>query len=369
MSYPWIIVGLILIAAALAIYLLLHSDSAKNIFGLFVDDADQKTPDIDDVAKSTNLPSVVKATPVSSGVHSLSLNQPVAHSEKFDASSAPPYPVDEVVLLNVNSLPKTWACLRGSVKGFNKQELQDAHEVVISGDNVALLVCDGAGSKKHSKAGADLVVTHLKEKLVVLFETSKRLDAANWRKIAEETLLSAVEKLSALANEQGNQLSDYGCTAIVAVATRDYVFCAHVGDGRAGYLDAKGVFRSMMTPFKGAEANATVFVTMLTAENIADRLRTFELKLHSRALMALSDGPEQVCWHTSTLDKSGTRLTDPNVPSAKFFGKIAQQFASATASKTPQDELNAKWAEFLTSGNPSLATEVDDKTLLFALRA
>lgn len=278
------------------------------------------------------------------------------------------YPLDEPVSISTDKLSPGWIHLGASVKGFNKSELQDASAVITHGESIALVVCDGAGSKKHSKAGADCVVSHLQSGLSRWFHTGASLDESLWRRLSEDLFLSATKALDELAAANGASLSDYGCTAIVIVATPDHVACAHVGDGRAGYLDSNNVFRSILKPYKGAEANSTIFVTMLTPENIGERLRSRVVRLRTRAVMALSDGPENVCWHTSTMDKQGQRLTDPNMPSAQFFGKIANQLVAATVAKVPPAELNAKWAEFLTSGIPELATEIDDKSLLFALR-
>jgi hypothetical protein len=56
------------------------------------------------------------------------------------------------------------------------------------------------------------------------------------------------------------------------------------------------------------------------------------------------------------------------MPSGEFFVKIAGQLAGASSNNVSQEDLDKLWADFLTSGNPALKAEKDDKTLVLALR-
>jgi hypothetical protein len=282
---------------------------------------------------------------------------------------APDYPKETSTV--VADMPKAagWAHLKASVLGSGKEMLQDAHAVVTYGSSAVLIVCDGAGSKKHSKDGADLAAKFLKEKFEVILAAGQPIKTDEWVKLSHDLLLEAAVKLDQHALTVGKPLQEFGATCIIAFANDEFAACSHVGDGRAGYLDAKGVWRSLMVPYKGAEANATIFLSMLKADNAAGFIRHQVVPGRTRAIVALSDGPENVCWHVSTKDfGGGEKLIDPNVPSAKFFGQIANQLAGASAQKVPQVELDGFWAKFLTSGNEQLANEIDDKTLLLALR-
>ena len=286
----------------------------------------------------------------------------------LDVSSVPDFPKIEPSVIAPQDLALGWAHLKASVKGYNKAELQDAHGFHTSGPSVLLVVCDGAGSKKHSKAGAD----HCAEALVSEFSKKLsggvRLSEQNWKTEALEAFLNVAKSLEVLAQTQALQLADYGCTGIVVLATEDFVGCAHVGDGRAGFLDDKSCWQSILVPYKGAEANATVFMSMLNPDNAEQFIRTTCHQVRTRSVMALSDGPEGVCWHMSTKDRTGTKIEDPNVPSANFFTKIANQLVAATTSKVPQSDLDQLWSDFLTGGNEQLLKEPDDKTLLIAVR-
>jgi Protein phosphatase 2C len=289
-------------------------------------------------------------------------------SPVLDLSSIPDYPKVEPCMLSPLDVSAGWAHLKASVKGYNKSELQDAHSVCFAGNTALLVVCDGAGSKKHSKAGADHCASALVAEFSKLISGGVRLSTDNWKQFAHESFLKAAKSLEGLAESQSHQLTDFGCTGIVVVATDDFVGCAHVGDGRAGYLDGKSCWQSLLVPYKGAEANATVFLSMLKPENAEQYIRTTSHAIRTRSVMALSDGPEGVCWHMSTKDRTGTKIEDPNIPSSNFFTKIANQLIAASGSKVPQPDLDKLWGDFLTAGNEQLAKEPDDKTLLIAVR-
>ena len=261
-----------------------------------------------------------------------------------------------------------WAHLKASVSGFKKPFLQDAHQVVIAGEHAVLIVCDGAGSKKHSKAGAGFISAFLADKFRELVGVTASLSAENWSTLSRAIFSEAASALKAKAASEGKQFEDYGCTCIVVYAGKDFVACAHVGDGRAGYLAPSGHWKALMTPYKGALANATVFMTMLDSQNADTLISSQVVEGRTRAIVALSDGPEDVCWQVSAFDPTGQRVVDPNQPSNEFLGKIANQLVAATAQKAPQANLDKLWADFLTTGSPKLAAQVDDKTLLLALR-
>ena len=123
-----------------------------------------------------------------------------------------------------------------------------------------------------------------------------------------------------------------------------------------------------MTPHKGQLANSTVFMTMLDASTVEQLVRVSFIPARTRAVVALSDGPEDVCWQVSAFNPSGQKVVDPNQPSNDFLGKIANQLASAVAKRVTQAELDKLWQKFLTDGSPKLKAQVDDKTMLLALR-
>lgn len=273
-------------------------------------------------------------------------------------------------LVTIDAVPPEagWAHLKASVTGFGKASLQDAHDLTIEGENAVLIVCDGAGSLKHSKAGADFVVKHLSVKLLELIKAGEVFTQVSWTERARSLFLEAAQALKSKSQADRLTFADFGCTCIVVFAGPDFVACAHVGDGRAGYLDASGHWCALLTPHKGALANSTVFMTMLELTSLEQLVRVVFVPIRTRAVVALSDGPEDVCWQVSTFDPSGQKVIDPNQPSNEFLGKIANQLASATAKQVPQDKLDKLWQDFLREGTPKLKAQVDDKTLLLALR-
>ena len=54
--------------------------------------------------------------------------------------NAPSFPSDAPTVLPPIGGKSRWAHLKASVIGFGKSELQDAHEVVVHGDNVVLIL-------------------------------------------------------------------------------------------------------------------------------------------------------------------------------------------------------------------------------------
>lgn len=280
-------------------------------------------------------------------------------------SDAPTQPV-----VPIDALPPDsgWAHLKASVQGFRKPFLQDAHDLVIEGEYALLIVCDGAGSLKHSKAGADFVVKHLSAKLLKLIKAGEAFTQESWAVRSREYFIEASQALKSKSQSDRFNFADFGCTCVVVLAGPDFVACAHVGDGRAGYLDGSGHWRALMTPHKGALANSTVFMTMLEPDSLEQLVRVMFVPVRTRAVVALSDGPEEVCWQVSTFDPSGQKVIDPNQPSNEFLGKIANQLAGARAKGVPQEKLDKLWQDFLTEGTPKLKAQVDDKTLLLALR-
>lgn len=280
----------------------------------------------------------------------------------------PNIPGQPVVTIDAVPPEAGWAHLKASVTGFGKASLQDAHNLTIEGENALLIVCDGAGSLKHSKAGADFVVKHLSSKLLELIKAGEAFTQESWAERSRALFLEASQALKSKSQSERLSFGDFGCTCIVVLAGPDFVACAHVGDGRAGYLDTSGHWLALMTPHKGALANSTVFMTMLEPASLDQLVRVMFVPVRTRAVVALSDGPEDVCWLVSSFNQSGQKVIDPNQPSDEFLGKIANQLAGATAKKVPQDKLDKLWQDFLREGTPKLKTQVDDKTLLLALR-
>ena len=273
-----------------------------------------------------------------------------------------------IVTVDPMPLETGWAHLKASVIGFKKPFLQDAHDVVVEGENVVLLVCDGAGSLRHSKEGADFVVKHLGEKFRAFIQSGEVLTKDSWSTRVRALFLDVVQALKSKSQADRLNYAEFGCTCIVVFAGPDFVACAHVGDGRAGYLDASGHWLALMTPHKGELANSTVFMTMLDASTVDQLVRVNFIPSRTRAVVALSDGPEDVCWQVASFNPSGQKVVDPNQPSNEFLGKIANQLAGAVAKQVPQEDLDKLWQKFLTEGSPKLKAQVDDKTMLLALR-
>jgi hypothetical protein len=146
----------------------------------------------------------------------------------------PAVPGQPVVSVDAVPIESGWVHLKASVAGFRKPILQDAHGLLIEGDNVVLVVCDGAGSLKHSKSGADFVVKHLSAKFLELIKAGEVFTSETWTERARTLFLQATEALKSKTQADRQNFGDFGCTCIVVFAGADFLSCAQVGDGRAG---------------------------------------------------------------------------------------------------------------------------------------
>ena len=81
----------------------------------------------------------------------------------------------------------------------------------------------------------------------------------------------------------------------------------------------------------------------------------------------MSDGCEAHSFECSVFDKETSEWHDPNLPFPKFFNPLVQSLKQMKVTGTTEDEVQKKWANFLTSGTQSLINEPDDKTLILGV--
>ena len=130
-----------------------------------------------------------------------------------------------------------------------------------------IVVCDGAGSCTHSdigsKATTELAVYRFQEAISDLaWDNGKaRPSLKSWKELAKKTLREVRNDLEEFALHEGLEFKSLSCTVIVAIQLKDALLLTHIGDGRAGYCNAKDEWLPLMIPFRGKEANETVFIT------------------------------------------------------------------------------------------------------------
>lgn len=245
-----------------------------------------------------------------------------------------------------------WSYIAASVKGTSHertgQRLQDAHRCFAADDFLVAVACDGAGSASHGGEGASLAarrvsslaLTHLRA--IGQFPDDRTIEA--W---VDETR----DLIAAAANKRKLQPRDFAATLVMAIASKDEVLCAHIGDGAIALRECQAnAWTSLSWPENGEYASTTYF---LTDEN-QPRLRISSAKKPIEAIAVMTDGIERLA-----LDFA---IQSPHSPFLDVMAAPLQGNVTGRDSK-----LSKALASFLGSDGVNARTD-DDKTLIVATR-
>ncbi len=263
-----------------------------------------------------------------------------------------------------------YACALGHLHTREGLPCQDACAVKDLGRGWGVAaVADGAGSCQNSDKGAQQTIHLAIEHFVNLVHKSQwieknQLPTANqWKTMALENLMLIKEDLEIFSTQNNIDFDSLSCTIILLIYSPIGLLITHIGDGRAGYMNANQEWLSMITPFRGEEANQTIFIT-------SDFEKTVESNVINEKIGAfclLSDGCEKSAFECNLYDKEKNLYYDPNRPYPKFFNP--NLLALSNLNGKSQEEMNLLWQLFLTEGNPQLRNEPDDKTLVLGMIA
>lgn len=253
----------------------------------------------------------------------------------------------------------------------NGAPCQDAHRLipVEAGRGVAV-VCDGAGSAKESQLGAWLAANraaHLFKDHMLATGWRFPADLDEWRAASHGLMLQTAGFLHRVAAAAHREFKALACTVIVVVYSPCGALVCHIGDGRAALRDGLGIWRAAMTPFKGEEANQTIFITSdLWRENPAFLgCHLFEQPITGFALM--SDGCETHAFQINRYDEENGIYIQLNDPYPPFFEPLRTQLLELHQQGHPQAKLDEEWREFIESGTRGLRLEPDDKTMILGI--
>ena len=156
----------------------------------------------------------------------------------------------------------------------------------------------------------------------------------------------------------------------MVITLNDGLLVTHIGDGRAGYLNAADEWHALITPFHGSEANETVFITSdIWSDDIIDTYLSADVVAGEvKAFCLLSDGCEKAAFECNLYDAENEVYYDPNRPFPLFFKSNIDIIPKLFENGLSQDEVNTNWQAFLAGGNETLKTESDDKTLILAVK-
>ena len=275
----------------------------------------------------------------------------------------------------------TWIVAYASVIGNghiqNNIPCQDncAHLKINDSWSVAV-VCDGAGSAKLSHIGSDFVARNTAHCLSEIIERrkwdfSEVPTEDDWRKEALRAMQIVMQRLSSFSKENNYQLHDLSCTVLACIYSPFALLTVHIGDGRAAYSTKNEEWYALIKPFRGNEANETVFISsgIWTDEGVEKYIST-NIKTGSiRALALCSDGCEKGSFEVNIFDESSQKFLDLNRPFPKFFEPNVQALRQLHSENKSQEEINSLWSAFLSAGTKAFKQEIDDKTLILAVLA
>ncbi len=302
--------------------------------------------------------------------------------DKTSASSPTNIKQSDTLISGPNSTIITkgnWFVVGSSVIGKSHIEgnipCQDFNHLEKINDLWGIAVCcDGAGSAINSHIGSEFVAKESAKifKSIFLKEQlgeNKELPRDNvWQELAKAGLYQVKQNLDDFAKSKGYKVESLACTVILAIYSPLGILVTHIGDGRAGFLTQTNEWKPMLTPWKGEEANQTIFITSaIWNENIDNYVESRIIREQPFAFTLMSDGCEAHSFECSVFDKETSEWHDPNLPFPKFFNPLVQSLKQMKAKGMTEEEVQKKWANFLTSGTQSLINEPDDKTLILGV--
>lgn len=235
------------------------------------------------------------------------------------------------------------------------------------------VVSDGAGSATNSHWGSEFVVqnaTALFRQVVEKNDWHRRNilpSQKDWHEAAKLVFAQIVANLGTYAQDKGVNVGTLACTAIVAVYSPIGILITHVGDGRAGCCNESGEWNAMIKPWRGQEANVTVFLTSPIWDEPDEYVESKVINEKLIAFTLMSDGCEMHAFETGLFDEKLQRYIELNRPFLKFFQPLVTTLKKLHQDGTPYEEIMAKWRGFIESGNEGLKNETDDKTMVLGV--
>jgi hypothetical protein len=278
--------------------------------------------------------------------------------------------------------PTAWLTARASVMGRSHVShnipCQDDNDWFPLASNSAwgvAVVSDGAGSCANSHVGSQQIVKLAGWQFTQLIEKhgwadgKPMPDAQAWRTMSRLAFQEIAAQLRNYAEVNEIEFRSLSATVIVVVFSPDALLLAHIGDGRAAGQTENGNWVPLLTPYRGAEANSTVFLTSRSWSSVEDekRMGSDVFLQPFQAFALLTDGCEMTTFSLSRKDSSGF-YESINEPFAPVLDNVVTQIKTFYQQGLSTDNINALWAGYLSAGTERLANEPDDKTMLLAVR-
>lgn len=236
------------------------------------------------------------------------------------------------------------------------------------------VVCDGAGSKEYSHYGASFVA----ERAAAYFEKIVRQNGwqesnslpteEQWQELSKRAFARIRKELEEYAREKHEVDSALlSCTVIVVVHSPVGILASHIGDGRAAFCNADNEWKAMIRPYKGEEANQTVFITSVEWDQPDKYIESTVFRERPLAFALMSDGCESHSFEVNVFDEQERKFKDLNRPYPKFFQPLVATLKNLYQNQVAPEEINAKWQAFIEGGSEKLKNEPDDKTMILGV--
>jgi hypothetical protein len=156
-----------------------------------------------------------------------------------------------------------------------------------------IAVADGAGSVEFAEIGAHTAVeTGVAQVRAGLEQAGSTLDDSTIEHILQEAMMAALSAVQAEATAREVDYHQLASTMILAVAHREFVAAAQIGDGATVVADEAGELFSLTTPPPSEYLNETVF---LTSDGALQAMQVRVWRGRAAGVAAFSDGLQMLC--------------------------------------------------------------------------
>jgi len=235
--------------------------------------------------------------------------------------------------------------------------------------------CDGAGSAEKSDLGSQFVAERTAKVLTLTIEKEQWLAnnflpaQEEWNTISQQALYQVYRDLESFANASNMEIKLLACTVIAVIYSPIGLLVTHIGDGRAAYCNNEGEWTAIITPFKGEEANMTVFITSSIWHDPDKFIESRVIEDKPFGFTLLSDGCENFAFltHVNTSKTADQiKIEDINLPFQGFYHPIVKYLKSIYITLS-HEEIQTEWATLLESGTQKIKETMDDKTMILGL--
>lgn len=169
--------------------------------------------------------------------------------------------------------------LRGKSHLLSGESCQDFTAIYINDRRACCVLCDGAGSAKHSLSATYSIGNYT----INLFSKSGIPNT-------QDIIKKLKERLELLAKKKKSDIKEFSSTFLAVFIDDDSYKAIHIGDGLIGILKEKEI-SAISTGYKGEFSNETVFITSENIFVFESEGKLSKEGIHGFVLM--SDGMQQ----------------------------------------------------------------------------